>query len=69
MGGWGKPLVNAFGRPLYSGNPFDMPETKYEGGGFDGENEDLYGLSGGGMAAASSGGLVRAMGVVAQSLW
>mmetsp|Transcript_24378 Transcript_24378/g.28727 ORF Transcript_24378/g.28727 Transcript_24378/m.28727 type:complete len:632 (-) Transcript_24378:79-1974(-) len=25
LGGWGKPPVDAFGRPLYGGNPFDAP--------------------------------------------
>lgn len=25
MGGWGKPPVDTFGRPLYGGNPFDPP--------------------------------------------
>lgn len=25
VGGWGKPPVNAHGRPLYGGNPFDVP--------------------------------------------
>jgi splicing factor 3B subunit 2 len=27
-GGWGKPPVDAYGRPLYGGNPFDAPGTK-----------------------------------------
>jgi splicing factor 3B subunit 2 len=31
IGGWGKPPVDTFGRPLYGGNPFDAP-----GGGGDG---------------------------------
>lgn len=31
VGGWGKPPVDTFGRPLYGGNPFDAP-----GGGGDG---------------------------------
>lgn len=26
-GGWGKPPVDAYGRPLYGGNPFDPPGT------------------------------------------
>ena len=26
--GWGKPPVDAYGRPLYGGNPFDPPGTK-----------------------------------------
>mmetsp|Transcript_1891 Transcript_1891/g.2281 ORF Transcript_1891/g.2281 Transcript_1891/m.2281 type:complete len:552 (-) Transcript_1891:45-1700(-) len=27
LNGWGKPPVDAFGRPLYGGNPFDAPGT------------------------------------------
>lgn len=27
-GGWGKPPVDAFGRPLYGGNPFDKPGSE-----------------------------------------
>jgi splicing factor 3B subunit 2 len=59
VGGWGKPPVDAFGRPLYGGDPFGMPEVKYGdagAGGLDGENEDLYGLSGSSSAAARAGG-------------
>jgi splicing factor 3B subunit 2 len=26
-GGWGKPPIDAYGRPLYGGNPFDAPGT------------------------------------------
>ena len=26
-GGWGKPPVDPYGRPLYGGNPFDLPGT------------------------------------------
>ncbi len=25
LNGWGKPPIDAFGRPLYGGNPFDLP--------------------------------------------
>jgi splicing factor 3B subunit 2 len=28
-GGWGKPPIDAYGRPLYGGNPFDPPGSKY----------------------------------------
>jgi len=60
VGGWGKPPVDAYGRPLYGGNPFDVPTemNKYGGSGFDGENEDLYGLSG----AALAGGIITSDG-------
>jgi splicing factor 3B subunit 2 len=27
LNGWGKPPIDAFGRPLYGGNPFDVPGT------------------------------------------
>jgi len=27
VGGWGKPPVDRFGRPLYGGNPFDLPTS------------------------------------------
>jgi len=27
IGGWGKPPVDNFGRPLYGGNPFDLPSS------------------------------------------
>jgi splicing factor 3B subunit 2 len=60
VGGWGKPPVDAYGRPLYGGNPFDVPTelNKYGGNGFDGENEDLYGLSG----VALAGGIITSDG-------
>jgi len=28
LGGWGKPPVDQYGRPLYGGNPFDPPGSK-----------------------------------------
>jgi splicing factor 3B subunit 2 len=31
-GGWGKPPVDAYGRPLYGGNPFDPPGSSAEKG-------------------------------------
>jgi len=31
-GGWGKPPVDAYGRPLYGGNPFDPPGSGKSGG-------------------------------------
>lgn len=58
VGGWGKPPVDAFGRPLYGGDPFGTPEVKNEG--IEDENEDLYGLSSGGLAAA--GGMITSDG-------
>jgi len=33
VGGWGKPPVDNFGRPLYGGNPFDMPSSLTNGDG------------------------------------
>ncbi|KAL3809899.1 hypothetical protein ACHAXA_008551 [Cyclostephanos tholiformis] len=65
VGGWGKPPVDAFGRPLYGGDPFGAPEVKYEGGigGPDGENEDLYGLSGSSSAMTMmAGGMITSDG-------
>jgi splicing factor 3B subunit 2 len=60
VGGWGKPPVDAFGRPLYGGDPFGTPEVVSKDGGAGEENmEDLYGLSTLGMAA---GGLVTSDG-------
>jgi splicing factor 3B subunit 2 len=58
VGGWGKPPVDVYGRPLYGGDPFGAPEMKNDGmgGGFDEENEDLYGLSYGGTASTMLGG-------------
>ena len=45
VGGWGKPPVDAFGRPLYGGDPFGQPEAANKEG--DDEMEDMYGLAGG----------------------
>jgi len=45
VGGWGKPPVDTFGRPLYGGDPFATPESKTEDHGEDTNLEDLYGLS------------------------
>jgi splicing factor 3B subunit 2 len=45
VGGWGKPPVDAFGRPLYGGDPFGQPDVPNKDG--DDEMEDMYGLSGG----------------------
>jgi hypothetical protein len=48
LGGWGRLHVDAFGRPLYGGDPFGSPKVKYKGGGggLDSKNENLYRLSG-----------------------
>ena len=45
VGGWGKPPVDAFGRPLYGGDPFGQPEVANKEG--EDEMEDMYGLAGG----------------------
>ena len=45
VGGWGKPPVDAFGRPLYGGDPFGQPDVAKKEG--DDEMEDMYGLAGG----------------------
>lgn len=29
-GGWGKPPIDAYGRPLYGGNPFDPPGSSFK---------------------------------------
>lgn len=34
-GGWGKPPIDAFGRPLYGGNPFGKPGTGDDGSMLD----------------------------------
>ena len=83
VGGWGKPPVDMYGRPLYGGNPFDAPEITSGGGGggmgggggvgnFDEENEDLYGLSYGGAAASTTmgGGFITSDGkALGKKLW
>jgi splicing factor 3B subunit 2 len=75
VGGWGKPPVDVYGRPLYGGDPFAAPEIKNDGmgAGFDEENEDLYGLSYGGAAAASTmlgGGTITSDGkALGKQLW
>jgi splicing factor 3B subunit 2 len=51
VGGWGKPPIDAFGRPLYGGDPFGTPEAPT---GVEEEGEDLYGLSSG----AAAGGMI-----------
>mmetsp|Transcript_20162 Transcript_20162/g.41962 ORF Transcript_20162/g.41962 Transcript_20162/m.41962 type:complete len:632 (+) Transcript_20162:68-1963(+) len=61
VGGWGKPPVDAFGRPLYGGDPFGTPEElknreNPNGGNIEDGLEDLYGLSG------VAGGLVTSDG-------
>eukprot|EP00536_Pseudo-nitzschia_multiseries_P005606 jgi/Psemu1/254661/estExt_Genewise1Plus.C_1070059 len=38
-GGWGKPPVDPYGRPLYGGNPLDPPGN-YPGGADNGEESD-----------------------------
>mmetsp|Transcript_24233 Transcript_24233/g.50777 ORF Transcript_24233/g.50777 Transcript_24233/m.50777 type:complete len:616 (+) Transcript_24233:69-1916(+) len=69
VGGWGKPPVDAFGRPLYGGDPFGTPEAP--NGGYNAEEdggEDLYGLSSGG--AANAGGMITSDGkAIGKSLW
>lgn len=45
VGGWGKPPVDAFGRPLYGGDPFGQPDVAKKEG--DDDMEDMYGLAGG----------------------
>ena len=47
VGGWGKPPVDAFGRPLYGGDPFGAPDGAGKDAGDDAQNEDLYGLASG----------------------
>lgn len=73
VGGWGKPPVDMYGRPLYGGDPFGVPETKNDGmGGVGGEeeNEDLYGLSYGGAAASMMGGIITSDGkALGKKLW
>ena len=76
VGGWGKPPVDAFGRPLYGGDPFGKPEElsgrNGGGGGNNGEEEmeDLYGLGSGTAAAAGGGGVVTSDGkVVSKRAW
>mmetsp|Transcript_38737 Transcript_38737/g.116368 ORF Transcript_38737/g.116368 Transcript_38737/m.116368 type:complete len:581 (-) Transcript_38737:330-2072(-) len=51
IGGWGKPPVDAFGRPLYGGNPFDAPAP--EGG--SNPDDDLLGVGGAGSLVTSDG--------------
>jgi len=68
VGGWGKPPVDAFGRPLYGGDPFGTPEVRNEGG-LEEENEDLYGLSSGG-GLANAGGMITSDGkAIGKALW
>ena len=55
VGGWGKPPIDAFGRPLYGGDPFGTPEAPT---GVEEEGEDLYGLSSG----AAAGGMITSDG-------
>lgn len=58
VGGWGKPPVDTFGRPLYGGDPFATPESNKDENGKGGENavlEDLYGLSSNNAGMTTSG--------------
>ncbi|KAL9189693.1 hypothetical protein ACHAXT_009368 [Thalassiosira profunda] len=59
VGGWGKPPVDAFGRPLYGGDPFGRPEEPNKDPEDEGA-EDLYGLSAG--AGLAAGGLITSDG-------
>ena len=66
VGGWGKPPVDQFGRPLYGGDPFGTPAEQNKG--IEDENEDLYGLSSGGVAP--SGGMITSDGkAIGKKLW
>ncbi|KAL7528593.1 hypothetical protein ACHAWF_002615 [Thalassiosira exigua] len=59
VGGWGKPPVDQFGRPLYGGDPFGKPETAGGGEEDPGAEEDLYGLT---SASTTRGGLITSDG-------
>ena len=37
-GGWGKPPIDAYGRPLYGGNPFDPPGSSFKSDIIDSAN-------------------------------
>lgn len=57
LNGWGKPPIDAFGRPLYGGNPFDAPGTDASSG----SNWDLD---------ASTGAIITSDGkTVTDKLW
>eukprot|EP00956_Cyclotella_meneghiniana_P034661 scaffold107230_cov69-Cyclotella_meneghiniana.AAC.4 len=63
VGGWGKPPVDQFGRPLYGGDPFGAPESnKDENGEGDTTLEDLYGLSNNTNGGMMTSGLVTSDG-------
>ncbi|KAL7536764.1 hypothetical protein ACHAXR_007382 [Thalassiosira sp. AJA248-18] len=67
VGGWGKPPVDAFGRPLYGGDPFGQPEVLNKDNVDEGA-EDLYGLSSAGLASA--GGMITSDGkAIGKKLW
>ena len=66
VGGWGKPPVDAFGRPLYGGDPFGQPEIRREVNDDADGVEDLYGLSG----QAAGGGMYTSDGkAIGKKLW
>lgn len=66
VGGWGKPPVDAFGRPLYGGDPFGTPNDPNKD--LDEGAEDLYGLSASGGLAAGS--MITSDGkAVAKKMW
>jgi splicing factor 3B subunit 2 len=54
VGGWGKPPVDTFGRPLYGGDPFGTPEQAAEAIDED-VDLNLYGLNNNSNSLASSG--------------
>ena len=66
VGGWGKPPVDAFGRPLYGGDPFGSPEVQKD---LEEENEDLYGLSAGGSLAAAGGMITSDGKAIGKKTW
>ena len=54
VGGWGKPPVDVYGRPLYGGNPFDRPTA--EGGDVAKEDGGPHGTGGGADGLVTSDG-------------
>jgi splicing factor 3B subunit 2 len=54
VGGWGKPPVDTYGRPLYGGNPFDPPGTNADS---NIPKEGLVTSDGKALSAQSWGGL------------
>lgn len=68
LGGWGKPPVDAFGRPLYGGDPFGKPEVEANADEGNEGLEDLYGLGSAGGGAL--GGTVTSDGkAIGKRIW